>query len=91
MKYLKCLKFPGKIPTLLDIQVESFRTDFYNALLVLFIIGLRFVNKAFDGGFLDVVSDQRTDGIGKLYSHPECIKQLKYLLDIFNRRGYFDF
>lgn len=91
VKYLKLLKFPGKFPTLLEIQVESFRTDFYNALLILFIIGLRYVNKSFDGGFIEVVSDEPANDSGKLYTHPECIQQLKCLLDIFDRRGYFDF
>lgn len=77
--------FPGKMPTLQEIQVEAFRTDFYNALAVLFIMGLRFFNHSFDGGFLEVA-----DG-NQLYTHPECIRQVKILLDIFDRRGYFDF
>lgn len=89
--YLKRLRFPGRIPTLLEIQIESIRTDFYNALLILFIIGLRFINESFEGGFIEVVSDERANDSGKLYSHPECIKQMKLLLDIFDRRGYFEF
>lgn len=87
VKYLKLLDFPGKMPTLLEIQVEAFRTDFYNALITLFIIGLRFLSKSFDGGFIEVVNDKDNH----LYSHPECISEMKNLLNIFDRRGYFDF
>lgn len=93
IKYLKLMNFPGKFPTLLEIQVESFRTDFYNVLITLFIIGLRFLNKSFDGGFLEVVTDKEPNANNsiQLYSHPECIRQMKNLLKIFDRRGYFDF
>lgn len=91
MKYLELLKFPGKIPTLLDIQLACFRVDIYSALIILFIVGLRYVTKFHDGGFIDVVNDDGSDKSGKLFSHPECIEQLKYTLDIFDRRGYFDF
>lgn len=82
------MNFPGEMPTLLQIQVEAFRTDFYNALVVLFIMGMRFLSKSFDGGFLEVADGNDSN---KFYSHPECIKQVKILLNIFNRRGYFDF
>lgn len=85
-KFLKQLNFPGNFPTLFDIQLAAFRVDLYNALIVLFIVGLRYVNQSFDGGFLEATNES-----GKLYSHPECIEQLKYLLDLFDRRGYFDF
>lgn len=94
VKYLELLKFPGKTPTLLDIQSACFHVDVYNALIVLFIVGLRFVNKFHDGGFIDVAANKdraNENENSKLYSHPECIEQLKYLLDIFDRRGYFDF
>lgn len=82
------MNFPGKIPTLLEIQVESFHTDFYNALAVLFIMGLRYLNKSLDGGFLEVADGNDSN---QLYTHTECIRQVKILLDIFDRRGYFDF
>lgn len=96
IKYLKLLQFPGNYPSLLDIQSNVFRVDSYNALIVLFILGLRYVNMSFDGGFLELLNDDDEDnddgiGSGKLYSHPDCIAQLKYLLDLFDRRGYFDF
>lgn len=88
-RFLKQLKFPAKLPTLLDIQSAVFKVDLYNALIVLFILGLRHVNQCFDGGFLEVLDDDTSSG--KLYSHPQCIEQLKYLLDLFDRRGYFDY
>lgn len=93
VKHLKVLNFPGKMPSLLNVHLNTFRVDLYNALICLFIIGLRYVNKFYDGGFLDVSNSERSqqNGNDKLYSHPECIEQLKYLLDIFDRRGYFDF
>lgn len=93
LKHLKLLNFPGKIPSLIDIQLATFRVDLHNAFICLFIIGLRYVNKYHDGGFLDVSNDEKAkkNGHDHLYSHPECIEQLKYLLDIFDRRGYFDF
>lgn len=84
MKYLKILDFPGTIPTLVDIQLAAFRVDYYNALIILFILGLRYVNTSFDGGYMDAAKE-------KMYSHPECIEQLKYTLDLFNRRGYLDY
>lgn len=92
-KYLKLLNFPGKLPKLFDIQLAVFRIDVYNALIVLFILGLRYVHKSFDGGFLEVANNNELDeqGSDQFYSHPDCIKQLKYLLDLFDRRGYFDF
>lgn len=87
--YLKLLKFPGTIPTLLDIQLAVFRVDYYNALIVLFILGLRYVDKSLDGGFLEAANDCGPNA--KMYSHPDCIEQLKYMLDLFDRRGYFDY
>ncbi|XP_031621919.1 uncharacterized protein LOC116339969, partial [Contarinia nasturtii] len=53
VKYLKLLKFPT-IPTLFDIQSACFRIDFYNALIILFIVGLRHINTFHDGGYIDV-------------------------------------
>lgn len=92
VKYLKILNFAGPTPTLLDIQCAAFRVDYYNALIVLFVLGLRFVKKSYDGGFMDVFSDDgESDAPGSFYSHPECIEQLKYLLNLFDRRGYFDY
>lgn len=89
VKYLKMLKFPGSIPTLLDIQTAVFHVDYYNALIVLFILGLRYVNTSYDGGFLEAANDSKSNA--KMYSHPECIEQLKYTLDLFDRRGYLDY
>lgn len=41
---------------------------------------------------MDVFSDDgESDAPGSFYSHPECIEQLKYLLNLFDRRGYFDY
>ncbi|XP_031628478.1 uncharacterized protein LOC116344183 [Contarinia nasturtii] len=90
VKYLKLLKF-SKIPTLFDIQSACFRIDFYNALIILFIVGLRHINKFHDGGFIDVLNNNNNDNSSGLYTNPACIGQLKNLLDIFDRRGYFDF
>lgn len=93
VKYLKLMKFTGRFPTLLEIQIEAYRTDFYNAMICLFITGLRYLTKSFNGGFIEVANDEQTDenDHGKLYSHPECIKKMKVLLNIFDRRGFFDF
>lgn len=95
VKYLKILNFSGPTPTLLDIQCAAFRVDYYNALIVLFVLGLRFVKKSYDGGFMDVFDDGTERGQSNVpesfYSHPECIEQLKYLLSLFDRRGYFDY
>lgn len=85
IKNLKLLRFPGKYPTLLEIQLTTYRVDIYSALLVLFITGLRYVNQSFDGGFIEATND------GQMYTHPECVERLKYLLDLFDRRGYLDF
>lgn len=92
-KNLKLLNFPGKIPTLLDIQSACFRVDLYNALVTLFIVGLRFVTQFFDGGFIEVANDEpkNKNESNNMYSHPVCVERIKYLLDLFDRRGYFDF
>lgn len=84
---LKLLNFPGKIPTLFDIQLLIFRVDFFNALMSLFIVGLRYINTFFDGGFFELTD---VNGSQKLYSHPKCIEQVQYLLDLFDRRGCFE-
>lgn len=92
-KFLQLLKFPGQIPTLSDIQLACFSKNFYTSLLTLFIVGLRFINKFHDGGFLDVLNTDKKDvnKNGMLFSHPESVQQVKYLLNMFDRRGYFDF
>lgn len=89
VKHLKILNFPGSIPTLLEIQSAVFHVDYYNALIVLFILGLRYVNKSYDGGFLEAANNCSSNA--KMYAHPECIEQLKYTLDLFDRRGYLDY
>lgn len=89
VKYLKLFKY-HKIPTLLDIQTACFRVDFFNALITLFIIGLRYINKFHDGGSVDIAKNSGNEN-NILYTHPDCIEQLKNLLNIFDRRGYFDF
>lgn len=92
VKYLRLLNFPGPTPTLLDIQSAAFRVDYYNALIILFVLGLRFAKKSYDGGFMEVFDDDGQSHESKtFYSHPECIEQLKYLLNLFDRRGYFDY
>lgn len=87
---LELLKFPGKYPTLLEIQLTTYRVDIYSSLIVLFITGLRFVNQSFDGGFIEVANDEQTN-VNQMYTHPACVERMKYLLNLFDRRGYFDF
>ncbi|KAJ6647542.1 Scavenger receptor class B member 1 [Pseudolycoriella hygida] len=92
-RLLRKLRYPAQIPTLLDIQALVFRFDFYNALIVLFVIGLRYMGESFDGGFVELTKNAQ-NGEGEsatMYSHPKCIEDLKYLLNMFDRRGYFDF
>lgn len=77
----------------MDLQTVVFRFDLYNALVVLFVIGLRYMEESFDGGFMELTENTRNsdENSAKMYSHPKCIEDLKYLLDMFERRGYFDF
>lgn len=87
------MNYPKKVPLLKDIQVVAYRMDLYTALIILFITGLRFLDTSFEGGSIEVSksiqnSEEGSDG---MYSHPECQRQLKYLLDIGDRRGYFDY
>lgn len=95
VKLLEKLEYPKKLPSLIDIQTVVFRFDIYNALIVLFIIGLRYLGESFDGngGFMELTENtQNNDEKSvKMYSHPKCIEDLKYLLDLFDRRGYFDY
>lgn len=93
VKLLEKLNYPKKLPTLLDIQTVVFRFDLYNALVVLFVIGLRYMEESFDGGFMELTetTHKNDEKSAQMYSHPKCIKELKYLLDMFDRRGYFDY
>lgn len=90
---LEKLKYPQKLPTLMDIQTVVFRFDLYNALIVLFVIGLRYSEESFDGGFMELSENTQKseEQSTRMYSHPKCIEDLKYLLDMFDRRGYFDY
>ncbi len=93
IKLLEKLNYAKKLPTLLDIQTVVYRFDLYNALIVLFVIGLRYMGESFDGGFMELTESARNseEKSTQMYSHPKCIEQVKYLLDMFDRRGYFDY
>ncbi|XP_037024113.1 uncharacterized protein LOC119066001 [Bradysia coprophila] len=93
IKVLEKLQYPKTLPTLIDIQTLVFRFDLYNVLIVLFVIGLRYTDESFDGGFMELSENaQNTNGKAtQLYSHPKCIEELQYILEMFDRRGYFDF
>lgn len=84
------LKYPKKIPALIDIQVVAYRMDLYTALVILLCTGLRYMHTSFDGGSIEMSKNigDKSDG---MYSHPDCQAQLKYLLNMFDRRGYFDY
>lgn len=84
------LKYPKKIPSLIDIQVVAYRMDLYTSLVILLCTGLRYMNASFDGGSIEM-SKSIGEKTGGMYSHPDCQAQLKYLLNMFDRRGYFDF
>lgn len=81
---LKDLNYPNELPLLNDVQTAAFRVDWFNTLIVLFVIGLRYVSEFTD--FMSVA-----DGQNGMYSHPDCIAKLKYTLKLFDRRGYLDF
>lgn len=93
IRLLEKLKYPKELPTLIDIQTTVFRLDLYNVLIVLFVIGLRYVDESFDGGFMELTENARggEEKTHRMYSHPKCIEDLQYLLDVFDRRGYFDY
>ena len=78
---------------MIDMQTIVFRFDLYNVLVVLFVIGLRYMDKSFDGGFMELSENaQSNEGhTNRMYAHPKCVEELKYTLDMFDRRGYFDF
>lgn len=80
------MKYPKELPTLLEIQMAAFRMDWYNILIVLLLIGVRYVAKSDE--FMNLVDGQK---FSEMYSQPECILRMKYLLNLFDRRGYFDF
>ncbi|XP_055308222.1 uncharacterized protein LOC129572304 [Sitodiplosis mosellana] len=93
VKCLQLLNYSGHMPTLFEMQSTFFGVDLYNALAVLFIIGIRYKNTVPSDGSLEVAnsSEKTNDDNTKLYSNPEYIKHMKYLLEIFERRGYFEF
>lgn len=86
VKLLKKLNYPEKLPSLLEIQTAAFRVDLYNALIVMLVIGIRYVGISTE--FTALVDGSTVD---RMFSHPECINKLKYILNLFDRRGYFDF
>lgn len=90
-KLLQKLNYPKKIPSLLEIQSVTFRIDFYNILLILLVIGLRYVGKSYDGGFIEMSECMQDNDETGMYSQPECKEKLKYMLDLFDRRGYLDY
>lgn len=93
IELLEKLEYPRKLPTLIDIQTVVFRFDLYNALIILFMIGLRYLGESFSGGFIELTANTGNSEAKsvEMYSHPKCIEDLKYLLDLFDRRGYFDY
>lgn len=50
-----------------------------------------FVNKIHDGGVMDPTSGDKANESEKLNSHPKSIQHFKYLLDILDRKDYFEF
>lgn len=92
VELLRKMNYPKEVPTLLDIQVIAYRMDFYTAFAVLLCTGLRFLDTSFEGGSIEMSkSIDSGEQSGGMYSHPDCQRQLKYLLDLTDRRGYFDF
>lgn len=93
IELLEKLEYPKIPPTLLDIQTVVFRFDLYSSLIVLFVIGLRYSAESFDGGFMELTENTQNseEKSANMYSHPKCIADLQYLLDMFDRRGYFDY
>lgn len=83
---LKRFNYPADIPSLLEIQLAAFHVDFYSALIILLLIGIRYVSKS--GEFMNLVDG---DGFSEMYSQPEGIAKWKYMLKLFDRRGLFDF
>lgn len=89
---LQKMDYPKKIPSLLDIHSVAFRMDLYNSIIILLIIGLRYVGISYEGGFIEMSENMgRDDNTTGMYTQPECRVKLQYLLEMFNRRGYFDF
>lgn len=89
---LQKMDYKKKIPSLLDIQSVVYRVDFYNVIIILLVIGLRYESNAFEGGFIELSANMQNDDddTSGMYSHPECKKKLQYLLKMFDRRGYLD-
>lgn len=93
VELLTKMNYPKALPSLTDIQVIAYRMDFYTALVILLCVGLRFLDTSFEGGSIEMSKTIQNGGEekGGMYSHPECQRQLKYLLDLTDRRGYFDY
>lgn len=89
MELLKLLHYPKELPTLFGIQKLAFRADLYNMLKVLLVISSRYWESCCDGDFIELAenAEENTD----MYSCPGCIKKIKYILDLFDRRGNFEF
>lgn len=90
---LEQINYPRKIPSLADIHTSLFRPGIYSALFGLFVIVLRHLKKVRGDGFLcwitfDDVEDKKYRI--EVFSNPECEEALKYLVDYFYRKGYYD-
>lgn len=89
---LNRLEYPRKIPTLNDIQVSFLNGGLYSALYGFFITGLRFSEETNGDGLLPFISNSKSDEEFRfrMYSNPDCEQSLKFLLNYFDRKGFFD-
>lgn len=85
------MNYPKKIPSLFEIQSVAFRVDFFNIILILLVIGLRYIGRSYDGGFIEMSENMQDNDESGMYSQPECKEKLKYMLGMFDRRGYLDY
>lgn len=89
---MKKLDYQREIPTVSDIHASLFIPGVYYALFSIFVIILRHLKRARGDGFLCWMSDDADDKAYRteMFSNPDCEKSVKYLLDYYYQRGYFD-
>lgn len=89
---LSKLKYPKAIPTLTDIQVQLLRHGIVNATMALFALTLRSYDKLAEMDLSIIMGDKESDKEfrNNMAMNVKDNEGLQFLLNYFDRRGYFD-
>lgn len=89
---LTALKYPKRMPNLIDIQIEILKCGIYPVILSLILYGVRNLENVEYGSMSLFIGNSEENKARRiqLLQKPECRAGLEYLLKYYNRKGYFD-